>query len=115
MVVCVVTGLMVGDRRFPGATILGVEVVYTLRQPSGVSPADKSRTSRWLALWTVYEMAVPERSDGFTFLGRRQVASILSWSMFEMAGSVRPVRFLFLCLFWDFGLRPHVAAAAPPQ
>ena len=77
MVVCVVTGLMVGDRRSPGATILGVEVVYTLRQPSGVSPADRSRTSRWLALWTVYVMAVPERSDGFTFLGRRQVASIL--------------------------------------
>ena len=45
--------------------------------PSGVSPADRSRTSRWLALWTVYEIAVPERSDGFTFLGRRQVASIL--------------------------------------
>ena len=26
MVVCVVTGLMVGDRRFTGATILGVQV-----------------------------------------------------------------------------------------
>ena len=31
-------GLMVGDRRFPGATILGVEVLYFFRQPSRVSP-----------------------------------------------------------------------------
>ena len=44
MVVCVVTVQMVGDRRFPGATILGVEVVYFFRQPSGVSPADRSKT-----------------------------------------------------------------------
>ena len=44
MVVCVVTVQMVGDRRLPGATILGVEVVYFLRQPSGFSPADRSRT-----------------------------------------------------------------------
>ena len=44
MVVCVVTVQLVGDRQFPWATILGVEVVHFLRQPSGVSPADKSRT-----------------------------------------------------------------------
>ena len=45
MVVCVVTvQMVVGDRRFPGATTLGVEVVYFLRQPSVVSPADRSRT-----------------------------------------------------------------------
>ena len=36
--------MCVGDRRFPGATILGVEVMYFLRQPSGVSRADRSRT-----------------------------------------------------------------------
>ena len=44
MVVCFVTVQMVGDRRFPGARILGVEVVYFPRQPSGVSPSDRSRT-----------------------------------------------------------------------
>ena len=38
MVVCVVTVQMVGARRSAGATILGVEVVYFLRQPSGFSP-----------------------------------------------------------------------------
>ena len=40
-----VMGLMVGDRRFPGATILGGEVLYFFRQPSRVSPADWFRTS----------------------------------------------------------------------
>ena len=40
-----VMGLMVGDRRFPGATILGSEVLYFFRQPSLVSPADWFRTS----------------------------------------------------------------------
>ena len=39
-----VMGLMVGDRRFPGATILGREVLYFFRQPSRVSPSDWSRT-----------------------------------------------------------------------
>ena len=39
-----VMGLMVGDRRFPEATILGVEFLYFLRQPSGGSPADRFRT-----------------------------------------------------------------------
>ena len=38
-----VMGLMVGDRRFPGATILGVETIYLLSQPSRVSPAGFSR------------------------------------------------------------------------
>ena len=45
MVVCVVTGQMVGDRRSPGATILGVETIYLLSQPSLSCPADRSRTS----------------------------------------------------------------------
>ena len=38
-------GLMVGDRRFPGATILGSVVFYFFRQPSRVGPADSSRAS----------------------------------------------------------------------
>ena len=45
MVVCVVTGQMVGDRWSPGATILGVGTYYLLRQPSLSCPADRSRTS----------------------------------------------------------------------
>ena len=45
LVVYFVTGLMVGDRRVPGATILGSEVLYFFRQPSRVSPADWFRTS----------------------------------------------------------------------
>ena len=40
-----VVGLMVGDRRFLGATILGSEVLYFFRQPSRVGPADRFRTS----------------------------------------------------------------------
>ena len=34
LVVYFVTGLMVGERRFPGATILVVESIYLLSQPS---------------------------------------------------------------------------------
>ena len=59
---------MVGDRWFPGATILGSEFVYFFRQPSPGDPADRLRTSRRLLVWTVYEMAGPVRSDGFIFL-----------------------------------------------
>ena len=44
------TGQMVGDRRSPGATILGVETIYLLSQPSLFSPADMSRTSWWIFL-----------------------------------------------------------------
>ena len=39
-----VIGLMVGVRRFPGATLLGVETFYLLSQPSLFSPAGLSRT-----------------------------------------------------------------------
>ena len=62
-----VTGQMVCDRHSPGATILGVEVVYFLRQQSRVGPADRLCTSWCILVWTVYEMAGPVRSDGFTF------------------------------------------------
>ena len=44
-VVGVVMDQMAGDRRPTGALILGVEVVYFLRQPSLPSPADRFRTS----------------------------------------------------------------------
>ena len=44
IVVCVVTDQMVGARRSPGATTLGAEIVYFLRQPSPASPADRFRT-----------------------------------------------------------------------
>ena len=48
-----VTDQMVGDRRSPGATILGVE------SPTiAARPADRFRTSRCLVVWTVYEMAI---------------------------------------------------------
>ena len=40
-----VMGLIVGDRRFPGATILEVETIYLISQPSLFSPASMSRTS----------------------------------------------------------------------
>ena len=59
-----VTAQMVGDRRFPGATILGGEVLYLFRQPSRFSPADWFRTTRCLVVWTVYNTAGPARSDG---------------------------------------------------
>ena len=52
-----VTGQMVGDRRSPGATILWVETIYLLSQPSLFSPADMSRTSWWIFL--------PVHRDGF--------------------------------------------------
>ena len=45
LVVYFVTGQMVGDRRSPGATILGVETIYLLSQPSLFSPADRFSTS----------------------------------------------------------------------
>ena len=67
MVVCFVTGQMVGDRRSPGATILGASFFCFSRQPSRVGPADRLRASWCLLVWTVYEMAGPVRSDGFTF------------------------------------------------
>ena len=45
MVVCVVTGQMVGDRRSPRATILGVGTIYLLRQSLLSCPVDRFRTS----------------------------------------------------------------------
>ena len=62
MVVCVVTGQMVGDRRSPGATILGSGPTTSsanhrfLVPPTGPELRDGS--------WTVYEMAGPVHSDG---------------------------------------------------
>ena len=63
MVVRVVTGQMVGDRRSPGATILGVETIYLLRQPSFlVPPTGREHLEE---SWTVYEMAGSVHPDGF--------------------------------------------------
>ena len=42
-------GLMVGNRRSPGATILGGVTVYRFCQPSHLCPADWSCTSCWIA------------------------------------------------------------------
>ena len=59
-VVCVVVDQMVGDRRPPAASILGVEVVYFLRQPSlpgpptGPEHSDASwcgRCTRWQVVY----------------------------------------------------------------
>ena len=61
-----VTGLMVGDRRFSGATTLGSEFFYLFRQPSRVGPADWFRTSRCLAVWTVYDMAGTDGAVSWT-------------------------------------------------
>ena len=64
LVVYFVTGQMVGDRRSPGATILGVETICIPSQPSLFSPADMSRTSWWIFL--------PVHRDGFfSVLGLR--------------------------------------------
>ena len=65
LVMCVVTGQMVGDRQSPEATILGGEIAYLFRQPSPAGPADWLRTSRCFVLWTVYEMGGPVPSNGY--------------------------------------------------
>ena len=66
MVVYVVTDQMVGDRRFPGATVLGeggVETVCFLRQPSfPVPPTGREHLD---GSWTVYEVAGSVHPDGF--------------------------------------------------
>ena len=64
LVVHFVTCLIVGDRRFPGATIPGGESVYFFRQSLPAGPADRLRTSWCLVVWTVCEMSGPARSDG---------------------------------------------------
>ena len=55
--------LMVGNRRATGATILGGVLEYLICQPSFLCPADGSCTSRWVVLWTVYEMACFQRGE----------------------------------------------------
>ena len=62
LVLCIVMDQMVGDRRSPGATVLGSEFVYLLRQSSLPGPP-RSPAYRDV-FWTVYEMAGPARSDG---------------------------------------------------
>ena len=64
LVLCVVTDQMVGDRRSPGATVLGGKIICFLRQPSLAGPADWFRSSWRIVLWTVFEMAGPEPPDG---------------------------------------------------
>ena len=66
MVENVVTDQMVGDRRSPGATILGVEFEYLLRQPSLLGPPTGSEHRD--AMWTVYELASPERAHRSSLL-----------------------------------------------
>ena len=61
-----VTDQMVGDRRSPGSTILGVEFEYLLRQPSLLGPP--TGLEHRDALWTVYELASPERADRSSLL-----------------------------------------------
>ena len=68
LVVCIVMVQMVGDRPSPGASILGVVVMYIFCHPSLSGLADRFRTTWWIflpvhrdgcfsALWTVYEFA----------------------------------------------------------
>ena len=61
VVLCVVTGQMVGDRWWAGETI------YLLRQPSFlVPPTGREHLD---GSWTVYEMAFSVLPDGFLFSG----------------------------------------------
>ena len=94
MVVCVVTGQMVGDRRSPGATILGVGTIYLLRQPS--FPVPPTGCEHLDGSWTVYELAGSVHPDG-------------SYSRICSGTSVRPTRGVAA----SFG--PAVAAAASAQ
>ena len=67
MVVCFVTGQMVGDRRFPGATILGARsCTPSANHPVSVPPTGPELPDASF-LWTVYEMAGCLHPDGFTF------------------------------------------------
>ena len=51
-VVCVVTGQMVGDRRFPGATILGASCSTTsANHPVSVPPTGPELPERFLLFW----------------------------------------------------------------
>ena len=62
-----VTGPMVGDRRFPGATILGASFsTSSANHPLSVPPTHPELRDAW---WTVYKMSGPVRSDGFSSLG----------------------------------------------
>ena len=67
LVVHFVTDQMVGDRRFPGATILGASFpTCSANHPMSVPPTGPELRDAW---WTLYNMSGPVRSDGFSFLG----------------------------------------------
>ena len=56
-------GLMVGDRRFPGATILGARFsTSSANHPVSVPPTGPELADA--SLWTVYEMVGPVLPDG---------------------------------------------------
>ena len=83
MVMYFVTGQMVGDRRSPGATILGVEVVYFLRQPSlpgpptGPEHSDASwcgRCTRWQVVY-IQTGSFSRVCSGTSVLSTRGVAA----------------------------------------
>ena len=62
-----VTGPMVGDRRFSGATILGASFsTASANHPLSVPPTGPELRD---ACCTVYNMAGPVRSDRFSSLG----------------------------------------------
>ena len=80
--------MTVGDRRFPGAIILGGESVYFFLLPSSACPADWSRTFRRIHLWTVYEMACFQGSE----LLRQPLPSSTSLRRrYDVAASIPPV------------------------
>ena len=64
MVVHFVTGPMVGDRRFPGATVLGtIFSTSSANHPLSVPPIESELRD---VSWTVREMAGPVLPDGFS-------------------------------------------------
>ena len=79
---------MEGDRRSPGAIILGGETDYFFRLPSSACPADWSRTFRRVRLWNVYEMACFQGSE----LLRQPLPSSTSLRRrYDVAASIPPV------------------------
>ena len=103
MVEYVVTDQMVGDRRSPGATILGVEFEYLLRQPSLLGPPAGSEHRD--AMWTVYELASPERAPRSKYdVAASSITDIAASLVANCCGSGSP-------LFWSLQ-RPWLSVAA---
>ena len=96
--VCFVTGQMVGDCRSPRATILGVSFSASpVNHPVSVPPTGCVHRGAF----TVYEMAGPVRSDGFTFRSAvHDVAASLWPAVVAAAKRPAPRGGLLVRCFW---------------